>query len=411
MANERPQRLEQALRERVVGDCDRLEHIWTTDIPPNVGATLFVEARCQDGGDNDQGFCFSYATKPDGPYEPLFILSADAPQPRVGRGLPQGITGALYVKVEDTDRTPGQTQPDTLHVDALYVLYEIDKSPFGMGDAVGGFPRAIATDLALYGSSHVGYLGGVVKTTDVNGILQLDLLKTDWHAGRAYPSYLYFNPHADPKRVTLDVGPGLRDLYETVTERFVARGVRGPTAVTVPPDAAIVVVLCPAGGNLTHQGHRTLVDGVVVDWSYPTVMIESPKPGEPVRGNTPLRFRVCTPARLPLRQCAVRVDGRLAYSGSAIPPELKLDTAQWQDGFHLVRISAETEGPAFDAVAAEVFFDNGRAAMLFDARTMAAWSKLPGSSAEAAVHEGCAVITSPKQTWAAVLSAPFSLDF
>ena len=53
----------------------------------------------------------------------------------------------------------------------------------------------------LYGSSHVGILGGIVRPTNVDGILQLDLLKTDYFHADAYPTYLYYNPHAAEKSV------------------------------------------------------------------------------------------------------------------------------------------------------------------------------------------------------------------
>ncbi len=52
------------------------------------------------------------------------------------------------------------------------------QSPYATGDAIaGGWGH---TNLVLYGSSHVGMLGGIVDTTDVDGILKLDLLRTDF---------------------------------------------------------------------------------------------------------------------------------------------------------------------------------------------------------------------------------------
>src|SRR3972149_5162192 len=49
-------------------------------------------------------------------------------------------------------------------------------SPYATGDAIDG--NWGATNLALYGSSHVGILGGIIDTTNVEKILRLDLLKT-----------------------------------------------------------------------------------------------------------------------------------------------------------------------------------------------------------------------------------------
>lgn len=205
-------------------------------------------------------------------------------------GLPLGIHGTLYVRVEDTDRTGGQSRPDTIRLDALHIVYQFDtKGPFGMGDTVGGRPGDVGTDLGLYGSSHVGYLGGIVRTTNVAEVLQLDLLKTDWYHDRAYPTYLYFNPHAEAKGVELDVGSRPRDLYDAVGNRFLRKGCRGRTAVEVPADAAVVVVVCPAAGKLVRDGRKTRIDGVIVDYR------SGPSPAGPQGPNARLRASRANP--------------------------------------------------------------------------------------------------------------------
>ena len=57
-------------------------------------------------------------------------------------------------------------------------------SPFATGDAINGGWGF--TNLALYGASHVGILGGIIDTTNVPMVLRLDLLKTDYFGGAAY---------------------------------------------------------------------------------------------------------------------------------------------------------------------------------------------------------------------------------
>ena len=109
--------------------------------------------------------------------------------------------------------------------------------------------------------------GRLLAATDVKGILQIDLLKTDWHHARAYPTYLYYNPYRDARTVRLDVGKAACDVYDAVADRFPARGVSGTTAITVRPDSAVVVVLAPAGPKATRDGRKLLVGGVIVDYS------------------------------------------------------------------------------------------------------------------------------------------------
>ena len=138
------------------------------------------------------------------------------------------------------------------------------QSPYATGDAItGGWG---ATNLALYGSSHVGMLGAIVNVTDVEGILQLDLLKTDFFRADAYPTYLYFNPHAEDRAVTVELGDGAYDLYDAVSNQFVLTGAGGTVQVTIPADAAVMLVRAPAGGAVTRDANRMLIDGVVVDY-------------------------------------------------------------------------------------------------------------------------------------------------
>jgi hypothetical protein len=53
-----------------------------------------------------------------------------------------------------------------------------------------------ATNLALYGSSSIGYLGAMVEKTNVDRILKIDVLKTDFFNDAAYPTYLIYNSYA-----------------------------------------------------------------------------------------------------------------------------------------------------------------------------------------------------------------------
>jgi hypothetical protein len=125
-------------------------------------------------------------------------------------------------------------------------------------------PASAATDLGLYGSSHVGILGGIIKPTNVAGILQLDLLKTDYYHDKAYPTYLYYNPYGSAKTVVVELGAEARDVYDAVSDQFFQQNVHGRARITIPPDTARIVVLTPAGGKILHEGNQTLIDHVIV---------------------------------------------------------------------------------------------------------------------------------------------------
>ena len=136
--------------------------------------------------------------------------------------------------------------------------------PYATGDAVDGDWGL--TNLALYGSSHVGIFGGIIDTTNVERILQLDVLKTDYFHNEAYPTYLYFNPYEDARIVDVDIGSGVHDLYDAVSNSFLAMGVSGSTSITIPGDQAVQLVITPSSGNIAYALNHMLIDSVVVDF-------------------------------------------------------------------------------------------------------------------------------------------------
>ncbi len=137
-------------------------------------------------------------------------------------------------------------------------------SPYATGDAMRN--KWAKTDFALYAGSHAGVFGAIISRTNVEGILQLDLLATDYFRGPAYPTYLYYNPYGEEKVVELQIGLDTKDLYDAVSKTFLARGVQGVARFSLPSDSAAVVVVIPAGKEVVREGKKLLVEGIVVDW-------------------------------------------------------------------------------------------------------------------------------------------------
>jgi hypothetical protein len=138
-------------------------------------------------------------------------------------------------------------------------------SPYATGDAIsGGWGM---TNLALYGSSHVGILGGIIDTTNIPAILKLDLLKTDYFHKDAYPSFLYYNPYPSEKSVVINVGNEAKDIYDAVSNAIIKSSVAGETSFIVQADQAIIAVIIPAGSVLTYDLEKTLANNVIIDFN------------------------------------------------------------------------------------------------------------------------------------------------
>lgn len=131
-------------------------------------------------------------------------------------------------------------------------------APVAQGDGpkwVEGNPDV--TQFSVYGSAHAGIFGGTIETTDVPGILSLDLLKTDFFHGPAYPTRLYYNPFAEEKTIALSTGR----YYDLVSQTFITG-----SSIRIGGESSRVLVTVPSDGVVTKKGKSLLVNDVVVDY-------------------------------------------------------------------------------------------------------------------------------------------------
>jgi hypothetical protein len=123
------------------------------------------------------------------------------------------------------------------------------------------------TDFALYGGAYAGVFGAIIRETNQQQILQLDLLATDSFRNDAHPTFLYYNPFDTQKTVQVDVGAAPVDLYDAVSNRFIAVDVIGVASFSIPQDQAVILVEVPAGGMAQRVGRQLVVNGVVIDYN------------------------------------------------------------------------------------------------------------------------------------------------
>ena len=166
--------------------------------------------------------------------------------------------------------TSGFWKGDPRHVIAYEGLRHdwLGKSPCATGDPVA-MKWGPKTDLGLYGSSYVGFLGAIVRPTSDPRILQLDCLATDFFHDKAWPTFLCYNPYPEARSCELRLGPGASDLYNAVTGKFMKSKVRDKARLSLPADSAALIVVAPANARLESEGQRVLLDGVVVNWRRP----------------------------------------------------------------------------------------------------------------------------------------------
>ncbi len=125
-------------------------------------------------------------------------------------------------------------------------------SPYAKGDAIpGGWAK---TDLSLYSGGHMGFLGGIFKPTNNSSIFQINCNKTDFFSEAYYPTFLYYNPNNSGSWVNIDLGTGLFDLYDVISNSIIRNDVSGTTNFWIPSDYAKLIVVIPNTAQLVQDG-------------------------------------------------------------------------------------------------------------------------------------------------------------
>lgn len=152
-----------------------------------------------------------------------------------------------------------------------YPEHQNIKAPVAQGDGPLWVPgkNPQESQLSVYGSGHVGIFGSIIKKTNVEGILQLDLLATDFFHDKAYPSYLCYNPFKEKNTITISTEKGKKvDLYDTVSGKFLAKNVSFSAKIKLDSKSSAVIVMVPSKGKITYSGSKMLVNDVVVDYKF-----------------------------------------------------------------------------------------------------------------------------------------------
>ena len=95
-----------------------LEHKWTVNVTGGTSVTFYVEAHQSASSDGDN-FDFAYSTN-DVSYSHLVTVTATSDM-LYSQVMPSDVSGTVYIRVRDTDRTPGNRALDEIFIDEMYV--------------------------------------------------------------------------------------------------------------------------------------------------------------------------------------------------------------------------------------------------------------------------------------------------
>lgn len=148
-------------------------------------------------------------------------------------------------------------------------LYLDIAAPVAIGDGMKwNKDNPKVTQFSVYGSGHVGVAGAIISKTNVENILQLDLLATDFYREEAYPSYLYYNPNAESKEVIISIGDKDLKIYDAVERKFISQKTKFDFTFNIEGESSRLLVMIPASAKVKEKDGKLYADDIVIDYKY-----------------------------------------------------------------------------------------------------------------------------------------------
>jgi len=224
------------------------------------------------GGKEVNGLMAGFCTEPEGQAYSmeslmplLYLLPVLRYRPEFGSVIGRYVLhAAANMRLFYADCIPreNQSRPDlTAAVPYERLTKEVDgHSPFASGD--------YGSHRSIYGGAYALAWGELVKPTEDEQILQLNVSRSDFLCSGAFASYLYYNPRDTSKDVTLKLEDGRFDIYDLEEHRFISKKQRHAVSLSIPSLGARVVVIVPSDAHLTVEQGRLLGNSLPIDYRH-----------------------------------------------------------------------------------------------------------------------------------------------
>jgi hypothetical protein len=170
---------------------------------------------------------------------------------------------------EEKEHTKGVIAYEGLIKKSHYEQYEHLEAPVAIGDGMHwNKDNPKVSQFSVYGSGHVGIAGAIISKTNVENILQLDLLATDFYKDKAYLSYLYYNPNPEDKEVIIKTGDQELKIYDAIKRAFIAKNVMGSFTFKIEKENSSLLVLVPQDAEILEKEEKLYANDIVIDYRY-----------------------------------------------------------------------------------------------------------------------------------------------
>lgn len=194
-------------------------------------------------------------------------------------------------------------------------------TPYATGDPIiYGWGQ---TDYGIYGSAHVGILGGIISKTNVEQILQIDITKCDdFKQEGDFQQYLYYNPYEEEKTVSLELGNDKYVLFDTIRKKVINQEASKTAEISIPSKSSVIVCMIPFGAKYEVEDNYLVVGGIrLVQLNQCAINITShkiPKSEFSAQSTTKISFDIQMQDGDAAKEMTISFNGEILYTGAAV---------------------------------------------------------------------------------------------
>jgi len=131
-------------------------------------------------------------------------------------------------------------------------------SPYASGDCYT-YNWKGSTDLGLYGSSNVGFFGGVVEKTSELGIIIADIGKLDFLENNKFKTVMIYNPYDSNKTINYQKENETYRLFDVINKKLIQGN-----EINLNPKTSLVLVELPNNGNIEEYNNALYLNDTFI---------------------------------------------------------------------------------------------------------------------------------------------------
>ena len=172
-----------------------LEHKWTIDVTTGTKTeiTFHVEAHHTSNSENDD-FVFAYSTDDSTYTDMLTVTKTSDDNTYQSYELPNDLSGKVYIRVKDTDRSKKNTIKDTIYIDHMYISSVLAPHSYGVTVTIDEASQTIKPDESTTYTVRVKNTGDFNASYNVTmsgtavDEVTIDVIPLNWNTGTLAPN-------------------------------------------------------------------------------------------------------------------------------------------------------------------------------------------------------------------------------